>query len=389
MAIGSTNAAGASVPALRELEAKITAIEDSIYGLVNGISVIPSQSEPLTYNGQSQSPTWANYDPERLTIGGELSGTDAGTYTATFTPTAGNTWGDGTTAAKSVDWIIKCQMLRLPHPQGSLTYTGEEQSPVWIDYDASRMTIGGDTSASDAGTYAATFTPMTNYCWTDSSTTAKTVNWTIGGQVVQLPIARNRLVYNGTQQQSTWIGSTEPFNTGGTMAATNAGTYTATFTPKPGYNWEDGTAEMKSVDWEIKQAIAYVEIEEPRDVTIDIDVGYAYIISYEKVGNVDSVSPVILEGADYVDRIVEIADGGGDNQLRNGLRVVFKRTPPGGAYPQPGNYEPQVVTPLKPVTGYVTIKLNAVVTDANYKAIDYGNTIEFTVNYYSSGYVRE
>lgn len=70
------------------------------------ISAVPSQSGTLTYNGGSQSPTWNNYSTTQLTIGGTTSGTNAGSYTATFTPKSNYRWADGTTTAKSVRWSI-------------------------------------------------------------------------------------------------------------------------------------------------------------------------------------------------------------------------------------------------------------------------------------------
>lgn len=70
------------------------------------LSAVPSQSGALTYNGSSQSPTWSGYSATQLTIGGTTSGTNAGSYTATFTPKANYRWPDGTTTAKSVSWSI-------------------------------------------------------------------------------------------------------------------------------------------------------------------------------------------------------------------------------------------------------------------------------------------
>lgn len=70
------------------------------------ISAVPSQSGTLTYTGSSQSPTWNNYSTTQLTIGGTTTGTNAGSYTATFTPKSNYRWADGTTTAKSVSWSI-------------------------------------------------------------------------------------------------------------------------------------------------------------------------------------------------------------------------------------------------------------------------------------------
>lgn len=70
------------------------------------ISTVPSQSGSLTYTGSALSPSWNNYNSAQLTLGGTTSSTNAGTYTATFTPTSNYEWSDGTTAAKSVSWTI-------------------------------------------------------------------------------------------------------------------------------------------------------------------------------------------------------------------------------------------------------------------------------------------
>lgn len=76
------------------------------------ISNVPSQSASLQYDGSSYStastqyPAWSNYSSDQLTISGDTSGVNAGTYTATFTPKSGYKWNDNTLAGKSVNWII-------------------------------------------------------------------------------------------------------------------------------------------------------------------------------------------------------------------------------------------------------------------------------------------
>ena len=68
--------------------------------------LVPEQLGTLTYNGGVQEPVWSGYDPAKMTLGGTTSGTNAGSYTATFTPKTNYKWSDGTTAAKSVTWKI-------------------------------------------------------------------------------------------------------------------------------------------------------------------------------------------------------------------------------------------------------------------------------------------
>lgn len=66
-----------------------------------------------------------------------------------------------------------------PSVSGSLTYTGKAQSPTWVNYNSEQLIISGTTSATNAGTYQAAFTPAANYKWSDNSTGARFVTWTI------------------------------------------------------------------------------------------------------------------------------------------------------------------------------------------------------------------
>ena len=116
------------------------------------IPAVPSQSGALTYNGSSQSPTWSSYSATQMTIGGTTSGTNAGSYTATFTPKANYRWPDGTTTAKSVSWSIG-------KAAGSLSI-----SPTTLTLDSSTTSASitvtrtgdGAISATSSNTAAAT-----------------------------------------------------------------------------------------------------------------------------------------------------------------------------------------------------------------------------------------
>ena len=194
---------------------------------------VPAQSGSLTYTGSAQSPTWnANYDSGKMTLGATTSGTNAGSYTATFTlKTATNytyKWSDGTTAAKSVTWTIgkKTVSLTVPAQSGSLTYTGSAQSPAWnANYDSGKMTLGGTTSGTNAGSYTAKFTLKTatnyTYKWSDGTTAAKSVTWTIGkkSNTLKLSATSGTVNYNGT---GTFTVSTN--TSGGALSVTSSNT---------------------------------------------------------------------------------------------------------------------------------------------------------------------
>lgn len=147
---------------------------------VQYLTAVPAQNGTMTYNGSAQSPAWSNYDPDQLEISGDTSGTNAGTYTAVFTPKPGYAWSDGS-ESKSVEWTIdRATLTAVPSQSGTLTYTGSEQTPVWNDYNTAQLTMGGTTSGTNAGTYTATFTPTANYQWSDGTKEGKAVTWKIG-----------------------------------------------------------------------------------------------------------------------------------------------------------------------------------------------------------------
>lgn len=169
---------------------------EAVTKLTSVINSVPTQAGVLTYTGAAQSPSWNGYDTEKLTIGGTTSGTNAGSYAATFTPKEGYEWADGTKTAKSVTWTISKASLSVPAQSGTLTYTGSAQSPQWSNYDSNKLTIGGTSTATNAGSYAATFTPKANYQWSDGSTSAKSVTWAIGKAAGSLTLAKSSVTLN-------------------------------------------------------------------------------------------------------------------------------------------------------------------------------------------------
>lgn len=93
--------------AIQKAQADATQALQLITDLTHTIDVVPSPKEELVYSGSVQSPQWDNYNPETLTLSGQTSGTNAGTYSAIFTPKEGYHWGDGSgTEARSVQWSI-------------------------------------------------------------------------------------------------------------------------------------------------------------------------------------------------------------------------------------------------------------------------------------------
>lgn len=156
---------------------------------------VPTVSGTLTYSGQAQSPTWNGYDADKMTIGGNTSATNAGEYTATFTPKEGYRWSDGPLETKSVQWSIAKATPTLslnptslslvgPTPKTStITYNGDgELSAQSNSSSIATASVSGTTlSVTAAGTGSTTITVMatagTNY---NSASTSLSVSAVCG-----------------------------------------------------------------------------------------------------------------------------------------------------------------------------------------------------------------
>ena len=119
--------------------------------------------------------SWCAYSSSGL----EFSDFDTNTtyYVALFPQTTDGYVNSDESQRASI--VLNRETISAPSYSGTLTYTGLEQSPTWDGYDSSTMTIGGVTSATDAGTYITTFTPNEDYEWEDYTQDTIEVEWTI------------------------------------------------------------------------------------------------------------------------------------------------------------------------------------------------------------------
>ena len=236
-----------------------------------GSLTVPSQKGTLTYTGSSQTPSWNNYDPTKMTMSGTTSGTNAGSYTATFTPKTYYKWSDGASGAKNVTW-------KIGKAPGSLSLS---KYAATIDYNATTTTFtvnragDGAISATSSDTnIAAVSVSGTTVTVTKKAPGAATITVKVGAGrnhlapadktceitcigSLTIPSQKNTLTYTGSSQTPTWNDYDPDYMTmAGTTSGTNAGSYTATFTPTPEdyYKWSDGTSGAKNVTWKIGKA---------------------------------------------------------------------------------------------------------------------------------------
>lgn len=133
------------------------------------------------------------YSTNGLQITGLTNGT---TYYISLFPETTDGGINSSTSQRATGVPNRITIPNVPSQSGSLTYTGSAQSPTWSNYNTTYMTIGGTTSGTNAGSYSATFTPKGDYRWSDESTSAKTVTWSIAKAAGSLSISPTSITLN-------------------------------------------------------------------------------------------------------------------------------------------------------------------------------------------------
>ena len=99
------------------------------------------------------------------------------------------------------------------------------------------------------------------------------------------------LIYNGKEQ--TGVDPGEGYTlSGGTVKATNPGTYSATATLKDGYTWTDGDTDPRTITWEIKNAAEKVTAPSGKTLTYNgkTQTGVAAGTGYTLTGTVSATN---------------------------------------------------------------------------------------------------
>lgn len=253
-------------------EAGVTKTAVQAITVERGTISVPTVSGSLTYNGQAQSPTLTGYDADKMVLSGDTSGTNAGSYTAVVTPTEQYKWADGSTEAKDIQWSIAKATPSITFDPASVsldtsttsqavavTYTGDGTLSAQSDnsgvatasLEGTILTVTGVETGNTAIQVSAS--EGTNYTAASASLSVA-VQFAIIIPVV--PTQSGSLTYKPYTLQTVSWNNYDPdqLTIGGSVKGTNAGTYTATFTPKPGYQWWDGSTEAKNATWTIGRA---------------------------------------------------------------------------------------------------------------------------------------
>ena len=158
------------------------------------------------------------YSSTPLTITGLTNGTK---YYIAFFPETTDGGINTSTTQRTTGTANRITIANVPSQSGTLTYNKSSQSPSWSNYNTTYMTLGGTTSGTNAGSYTASFTPKTDYRWSDGTTTAKSVSWSIGKATGTLTVTPSSITLNSSAKSATFtIGG----NYDGTLSVTSSAT---------------------------------------------------------------------------------------------------------------------------------------------------------------------
>lgn len=164
------------------------------------------------------------YASTQLVASGLTNGT---TYYVSFFPISTD-GGINTNASNRISGVANRMTISVvPAQTGTLTYNGNSQTPTWNSaYDSTKMDKS-EVGQTNAGTYTTTsFTPKSDYMWSDGSITAKTPSWTINRATPSKPTtSKSSITLNSSTPSDTF---TVTRDGNGTIQATSSDTSIAT-----------------------------------------------------------------------------------------------------------------------------------------------------------------
>lgn len=215
------------------------------------------------YTGKTQNLTVTGYNSTYMTQNGTTSEKNAGSYSVTYSLADKTlyTWEDSTTTDVVINWTVERYRLPStssnPYQKTAITYDGSKKyllTTTNLSGYVNTQVWSGETTATDAGKYTAYVEPAENYCWNDSTTTKKAVEWEISPAQISAPAVdtSTTLTYNEAAQSPTLTGfDANKMTLGGDTSATAAGDYVLTVTPTSNYCWEDSTQDAINLEWKI------------------------------------------------------------------------------------------------------------------------------------------
>lgn len=223
------------------------------------IDVQPSLQSSLTFNGLEQTPTWNNFNPDIMSIGGTFENQiNVGTYDATFTPDTNHCWRDGSFNPITMPWSIEKWLFdKVTASQIAYTYTGNNISLAVNNFNADWMSKSGDWQATAKGTYQATFSlnDKLNTAWKDNSTDDVNISWSVAAlKLAKVTANATSIPYDAKNISPTWNNFNSTYiQSSGDTTGYDVGSYSTTFSLKDKINttWSDGSTDDITINWSI------------------------------------------------------------------------------------------------------------------------------------------
>lgn len=241
---------------------------------------IPSvRVSSFSYDGNTKSPTFLNYDATKITLSGDTSATNAGVYVirATLKDKTNTRWAGGGTEDVVLIWTISRLSVSAPSiTTRSYTYTGQAITPE-LTYDGNYVVASGDLSATDVGSYSIAFTlkDPANYGWDGpfNSSAPRTIKWSINAMKIAVPTIATTS-YEWSNVDITPVISnidTEYVDITGDLTASDVGNYVITASLKEPINmvWATGGNANKTYNWEITTRVIDIPTLTPTTYTYD------------------------------------------------------------------------------------------------------------------------
>ena len=166
-----------------------------------------SSSSSITGNVSISANGWGSYGGYTYGTVGTLPSSSRARYTFAGWWTASSGGTQITTSTRPTGTVTyyahwTANTVSVPTVIGNLIYNGAAQTGI-SGYNSSYMSYTGSLSATNAGSYSATFTIGSNYMWSDGTTSNKTISWSIGKASQSAPTAYGSSVtYNATATAS-------------------------------------------------------------------------------------------------------------------------------------------------------------------------------------------
>lgn len=160
---------------------------------------------------------------------------------------------------------------------GTISAVSNDTSKVTVSVSGSTVTVMG--VAYGGASVTVTVSEGTLY----EGATARLDVTVSASATLTVPTQSGTLVYSGATLSPTWAGyDSSKMTIGGVTNGTNSGVYIASFTPKAGYAWTDGTTGAKNASWVIQKANAQATVSPS---TFSLTVGDTVSLSVSSLGN--------------------------------------------------------------------------------------------------------